>query len=83
METNLRVHLSKFTLVYLDDIIVYSKLYEEHSKHLEIIFELLDKIHLQAKLPFPTTKTELKSFLRMTTYYKKFIKDYSKIADKR
>jgi hypothetical protein len=34
-------YLRKFAMVYLDDIIVYSQSYEEHLKHLRLVFERL------------------------------------------
>jgi transposase InsO family protein len=37
-------HLRNFTMVYLDDIIVYSTNHEEHIKHLQLVFERL-QIH--------------------------------------
>ncbi|GJR02278.1 putative reverse transcriptase domain-containing protein [Tanacetum coccineum] len=42
-------YLDKFVIVFIDDILVYSKNKEEHGKHLEIILELLKKERLYAK----------------------------------
>nr|GEY19940.1 reverse transcriptase domain-containing protein [Tanacetum cinerariifolium] len=36
-------YLNKFIIVFIDDILVYSKDEEEHEKHLKIILELLKK----------------------------------------
>lgn len=46
----LRDHLGKICLVYLDDIIVYSKNREDHLKHLSIIFETLKRANLKVSL---------------------------------
>ncbi|GJR09773.1 putative reverse transcriptase domain-containing protein [Tanacetum coccineum] len=42
-------YLDKFIIVFIDDILVYSKDEEEHEKHLKIILELLKKERLYAK----------------------------------
>nr|GEV93147.1 reverse transcriptase domain-containing protein [Tanacetum cinerariifolium] len=42
-------YLDKFVIVFIDDILVYSKEKEEHGKHLKIILELLKKERLYAK----------------------------------
>ncbi|GJY87675.1 putative reverse transcriptase domain-containing protein [Tanacetum coccineum] len=42
-------YLDKFIIVFIDDILVYSKDEEEHGKHLKIILELLKKGKLYAK----------------------------------
>ncbi|GKD52795.1 putative reverse transcriptase domain-containing protein, partial [Tanacetum coccineum] len=42
-------YLDKFVIVFIDDILIYSKDKEEHGKHLKIILELLKKERLYAK----------------------------------
>ncbi|GKA43481.1 putative reverse transcriptase domain-containing protein [Tanacetum coccineum] len=42
-------YLDKFIIVFIDDILVYSKDKEEHGKHLKIILDLLKKERLYAK----------------------------------
>ncbi|GKA20709.1 putative reverse transcriptase domain-containing protein [Tanacetum coccineum] len=42
-------YLDKFVIVFIDDILVYSKDDEEHGKQLRIILELLKKERLYAK----------------------------------
>ncbi|GKD22055.1 putative reverse transcriptase domain-containing protein [Tanacetum coccineum] len=44
-----KLYLDKFVIVFIDDILVYSKDNEEHGKHLKIIMELLNKERLYAK----------------------------------
>jgi len=39
-----------------------------------------NKIEAIQKIPLLRTRKEIKSFLGITGYYRKFIKDYSKIA---
>ncbi|GJS12629.1 putative reverse transcriptase domain-containing protein [Tanacetum coccineum] len=64
-----KLYLDKFVIVFIDDILVYSKDEEEHEKHLMIILELLKKerfgVHVDpAKIEAikswaaPTTPTE-------------------------
>jgi len=42
-------HLDKFLLVFIDDILVYSKTEEEHEEHLKIVLQTLRKHKLYAK----------------------------------
>ncbi|GKE36437.1 putative reverse transcriptase domain-containing protein, partial [Tanacetum coccineum] len=42
-------YLDKFIIVFIEDILVYSKDKKEHEKHLKIILELLKKERLYAK----------------------------------
>src|ERR1700680_3323647 len=43
-------YLDKFIIVYLDDIVVYSKSVDEHLHHLELVFNRLREHKLYAKL---------------------------------
>ncbi|GKE36087.1 putative reverse transcriptase domain-containing protein, partial [Tanacetum coccineum] len=76
-------YLDKFVIVFIDDILVYSKDEKEHRKHLKTILELLKKdklyangVHVDpAKIEAikswaaPTTPTEVRQFLGLTGYY--------------
>nr|GFA58535.1 hypothetical protein [Tanacetum cinerariifolium] len=42
-------YLDKFVIVFIDDILIYSKNKEDHEKHLKIILELLKNEKLYAK----------------------------------
>ncbi|GJS02745.1 reverse transcriptase domain-containing protein [Tanacetum coccineum] len=108
-------YLDKFVIVFIDDILIYSRNKEEHADHLRIILELLKKEKLYAKFSkcdfwisivqflkhvinsqgihvdpakievvknwaSPTTPTEVRQFLGLAGYYRRFINDFSKIA---
>lgn len=105
-------YLDKFVVVYLDDIVIYSKTMEEHVAHLKQVFQVLRENELYVKLEkcsfaqeeveflghkikdgkllmdgakikaiqeweTPTKVTELRSFLGLVNYYRRFIKGYS------
>nr|GEV80773.1 putative reverse transcriptase domain-containing protein [Tanacetum cinerariifolium] len=86
MNRGCKPYLYKFVIVFIDDILIYSRNKEEHENHLRIILELLRKEKLYAKFSkfknwaSPTTPTEIHQFLGLDGYYHRFIKDFSKIA---
>jgi hypothetical protein len=45
-----RDYLDTFVIVFLDDILVYSKSEEEHEKHLRMVLQVLREHQLYAKL---------------------------------
>src|SRR6266498_1512514 len=50
MNQVLRKYLEKFILVYLDDIIIYSKTFEEYKEYVRLVFEALREASLMMKL---------------------------------
>ncbi|GJW79335.1 putative reverse transcriptase domain-containing protein [Tanacetum coccineum] len=108
-------YLDKFVIVFIDDILIYSKSEEEHEVHLKTILDLLEKEKLYAKFSkcefwlkevqflghvvnrdgihvdpskvesvknwkTPESSTEIRSFLGLAGYYRRFIENFSKIA---
>nr|GEU54155.1 hypothetical protein [Tanacetum cinerariifolium] len=84
-----RPYLDKFVIVFIDDILIYSKTLKEHVEHLSLVLGLLKEEKLYAKFSkcelwlkenAPRTSTEVRSFLRLARYYRRFIGNFSKIA---
>lgn len=50
MEQVFREYNHDFMLIYLDDLIIYSKNLKEHLEHLKLVFDTLRKANLRAKL---------------------------------
>lgn len=110
-----RPFLDKFVIVFIDDILVYSKTKEEHAEHLREVIGLLRKEKLYAKFSKcefwlekvhffghmvnkdgihvdpskieavknwrrPKTPSEIRQFLGMAGYYRRFIENFSRIA---
>ncbi|GJU10813.1 putative reverse transcriptase domain-containing protein [Tanacetum coccineum] len=85
-------YLDKFVIVFIDDILIYSKNKQEHKEYLKLILELLKKeefegIHVDpAKIESikdwasPKSPTEIRQFLGLAGYYRRFIEGFSKIA---
>jgi hypothetical protein len=107
--------LDKFVVLFIDDILIYSKSAEEHATHLRLILETLREHQLYAKFSkcefwlkevgflghvlsaggisvdpkkikavmeweAPTTQTEVRGFLGLAGYYRKFVEGFSSIA---
>ena len=45
-----RPYVDQFVVVFIDDILVYSKDHEDHDMHLRVVLETLRKKQLYAKL---------------------------------
>ncbi|WRX26670.1 Reverse transcriptase domain - like 10 [Theobroma cacao] len=102
-------------VVFIDDILIYSKSREEHEQHLKIVLQILREHQLYAKFskcefwlesvaflghvvskdgiqvdskkieavekwPRLTSVTEIRSFVGLAGYYRRFVKDFSKIV---
>ena len=50
MNMVIKPYLDKFVVVFIDDILVYSKNIEEHEKHLYVVLQTLKEHQLFAKL---------------------------------
>ncbi|KAJ9544711.1 hypothetical protein OSB04_024418 [Centaurea solstitialis] len=110
-----RPMLDRSVIVFIDDILVYSKTKDDHDAHLREVLETLKKEKLYAKFSkcdfwlrevqflghvvnekgilvdpakisaithweVPKTPTEIRSFLRLAGYYRRFIPNYSRIS---
>ncbi|GJV00240.1 putative reverse transcriptase domain-containing protein [Tanacetum coccineum] len=74
----------KFVIVFINDILTYSKNKEENEEHLKLILELLKKEELLIESikdwASPKNPTEIRQFLGLAGYYRRFIEGFSKIA---
>ncbi|KAJ9558913.1 hypothetical protein OSB04_013527 [Centaurea solstitialis] len=86
-----RPYLDKFVTVFIDDTQIHSRSKEEHEQHLRLILELLkteeiyakfskSKIEAIKKWETLKTPTEIRQFLGLAGYYRRFIANFSKIA---
>jgi Uncharacterized Rossmann fold enzyme len=50
MDEIFREYIDEFMNVYIDDIVIYSKTFEEHLEHIEKILEKLRKVNMMIKL---------------------------------
>ncbi|GJU26554.1 putative reverse transcriptase domain-containing protein [Tanacetum coccineum] len=82
-----KLYLDKFIIVFIDDILIYSKNKQEHEEHLKLILELLTKEELYAKFSkceFWIPKVQFLGHVidsqGLAGYYRRFIEGFSKIA---
>ncbi|GKB37428.1 putative reverse transcriptase domain-containing protein, partial [Tanacetum coccineum] len=76
-------YLDRFVIVFIDDILIYSKSRKEHEGHLKLILNLLKKeelLYSNKDWASPKTPTEIHQFLGLAGYYRRFIEGFSKIA---
>nr|GEZ36238.1 transposon Ty3-I Gag-Pol polyprotein [Tanacetum cinerariifolium] len=74
-------YLDKFVIVFIDDILVYSKTKEEHEEHLpDGITMDPAKVEAITKWPRPKIVTEIRSFLGLAGYYRRFVEGFSRLA---
>ncbi|GJY39112.1 putative reverse transcriptase domain-containing protein [Tanacetum coccineum] len=82
-------YLDKLVIIFINDILIYSKSKQEHKEHLKLVLELLKKegIHVDpAKIESikdwasPKTATEVHQFLGLAGYYRRFIEGFLKIT---
>nr|GEV77827.1 retrotransposon protein, putative, Ty3-gypsy subclass [Tanacetum cinerariifolium] len=80
-----RPYLDRFVIVFIDDILIYSKTQEEHVDHLRLVLELLRKEKLYAKFSKCELCIKEVRFLRhviseLAGYNRRFIENFSKIV---
>ncbi|TYJ98018.1 reverse transcriptase [Cucumis melo var. makuwa] len=81
-------YLDQFVIVFIDDILVYSVDREAHEEHLRIVLQTLpkgvsvnpQKVEAVVNWERPTSATEVRSFLGLAGYYRRFIEDFSRLA---
>ncbi|KAA0042132.1 ty3-gypsy retrotransposon protein [Cucumis melo var. makuwa] len=86
-----REFLDTFVIVFIDDILIYSKTEAEHEEHLHMVLETLranklyanfskSKIEAVTNWPRPSTVSEVCSFLGLASYYRRIEENFSRIA---
>ncbi|XP_021728480.1 uncharacterized protein LOC110695573 [Chenopodium quinoa] len=82
-----RLYFDKFVVVFIDDILVYSMDKEEHKEHLRQVLSCLREHQFRPKQDravsdWPTRKnvSDVRSFLGLAGYYRRFVKDFLRIS---
>ncbi|GJY84688.1 putative reverse transcriptase domain-containing protein [Tanacetum coccineum] len=77
-------YLDRFVILFIDDILIYSKSIKEHEGYLKLILSehYVDPAKIESIKDWasPKTPTEIRQFLGLAGYYRQFIKGFSKIA---
>jgi hypothetical protein len=80
MDNLLHPFTNYFVVVYLDDILIFSKSWEEHIVDEHGVHAHPTKIQFIQDWPAPTTLTELHNFLGLANFYHRFVLGFSHIA---
>ncbi|KAA0056692.1 pol protein [Cucumis melo var. makuwa] len=81
-----REFLDTFVIMFIDDILIYSKTEAEHEEHLRhVLYKArvsVDpaKIEAVTSWPRPSTVSEFRIFLSLAGYYRRFVENFSRIA---
>nr|GEX89965.1 reverse transcriptase domain-containing protein [Tanacetum cinerariifolium] len=77
-----KLYLDKFVIVFIDDILIYSKSKEflGHVVNKDVIHVDPRKVDSVKNRKTPESSNEICSFLGLAGYYRRFIKNFSKIA---
>ncbi|XP_058616344.1 uncharacterized protein LOC131530205 [Onychostoma macrolepis] len=86
MHEVLRKFLHQFLLIYIDDILIYSRSMAEHHQHVAEVMECLrewtkGKVEAIQNWPTPTTIKELQNILGFAHFYRWFIRKYISITN--
>eukprot|EP00253_Pinus_taeda_P012458 PITA_12458 len=108
-------YLDRFVLIFIDDILIYSRTIEEHHEHLRMVLQTLREHQLYAKFskcdffkeeiqylghviikdgiavdpekikaimdwPVPKDVADVRSFMGLAGYYRRFVEGFSKVA---
>ncbi|GJZ45768.1 putative reverse transcriptase domain-containing protein [Tanacetum coccineum] len=76
-----RSMLDKSVIVFIDDILIYSKSAKDHETHLRQGIKVdPEKIYAIMNWEQPKSPTEIRYFLGLAGYYRRFIQYFAKIA---
>eukprot|EP00253_Pinus_taeda_P017026 PITA_17026 len=75
-------YLDRFVLIFIDDILIYSRTIEEHHEHLRMDGIAVDPEKIKAIMDWPVPKdvADVQSFMGLAGYYRRFVEGFSKVA---